>query len=639
MAINTTKKFLDQNGLAKVFSLIASKYATVADIEKALGKALAGWTGETLTSLATAVASMQTTVGNHTKSIEAIEAILGELEATDVEALLGLLEKDLAEKSDITAEIAKLDFTEVGGTNKVITTISQTDGKISATAADLNATNVPATALGDGYTSTNVQGILGELKGKINDITTNALGVEAGDGISVTGSGSTKTIAAKVKSGDSYIEVTEDGIASKGIDTAISTAVSNLKGNASTGYDTLKGLEDKVKANEGDISDLKTKVGTTGVADQITAALDKLDLTEVGGTGSVITTISQADGKVSATAATLNAELVANGSNVTGSTVKDALNKLNSDLQGVSAAAVSIKNGNGITVTGDGTEKTITAKAVDNDKYIEVTASGIGSKVSAIEGMVDGKVSAAVDDAKEELLGDYEGTMEDLNDAIEANASAIEALEGKVGDSVAEQIEDALDELDLTAVGGEGKVITTVSQADGKVSATAIDLTAANVKATKVGTGTAETVQGILTELNTAITTATGNMDNYALKTAAIGKAEYKDGKIVFSSVSGAEIKAAEIDCTDFIKDGMVNTVTIADGKTDGANNGKKVLLITFNTDAGKSDIEVPLEGIFNASNYYTKTESDGKFLTTDDLLALNDTEIEAAFNGTGSGE
>lgn len=69
--------------------------------------------------------------------------------------------------------------------------------------------------------------------------------------------------------------------------------------------------------------------------------------------------------------------------------------------------------------------------------------------------------------------------------------------------------------------------------------------------------------------------------------------------------------KVAELDSTPFIKDGMVNTVAIADGKAGGANAGKKVLLITFNTDSGKEDIEVSLDGIFDASNYYTKSQVD----------------------------
>lgn len=82
--------------------------------------------------------------------------------------------------------------------------------------------------------------------------------------------------------------------------------------------------------------------------------------------------------------------------------------------------------------------------------------------------------------------------------------------------------------------------------------------------------------------------------------------------------------KVAELDATAFIKDGMVNTVSITDGKTDGANNGKKVLLITFNTDSGKEDIEIPLDGIFDASNYMTKGE------VTAELAKKLDTSVAA---------
>ena len=62
------------------------------------------------------------------------------------------------------------------------------------------------------------------------------------------------------------------------------------------------------------------------------------------------------------------------------------------------------------------------------------------------------------------------------------------------------------------------------------------------------------------------------------------------------------------IDATDFIKDGMVNTVAITNGN----------LVVTFNTDAGKQPISIPLTDIFNPNNYYTKTESDGKYVAID---------------------
>lgn len=64
----------------------------------------------------------------------------------------------------------------------------------------------------------------------------------------------------------------------------------------------------------------------------------------------------------------------------------------------------------------------------------------------------------------------------------------------------------------------------------------------------------------------------------------------------------------AYIDATDFIKDGMVDTVvvkTIQSGGTDVT-----VLAITFNADAGKQEIDIPISQIFDASNYYTTAQT-----------------------------
>ena len=71
-----------------------------------------------------------------------------------------------------------------------------------------------------------------------------------------------------------------------------------------------------------------------------------------------------------------------------------------------------------------------------------------------------------------------------------------------------------IEELSLTQVGGADKVITTISQTAGKVSATAIDLTANNVKATEsTGVSTAvdvtgETVSEQIASLATSIKSA-----------------------------------------------------------------------------------------------------------------------------------
>ncbi|MBO7060131.1 MAG: hypothetical protein J6W54_03410 [Fibrobacter sp.] len=55
------------------------------------------------------------------------------------------------------------------------------------------------------------------------------------------------------------------------------------------------------------------------------------------------------------------------------------------------------------------------------------------------------------------------------------------------------------------------------------------------------------------------------------------------------------------LDAAAFVKDGMVDSVAISNGN----------LVITFNTDAGKQPISIPLTDIFNPNNYYDKTQTD----------------------------
>lgn len=56
------------------------------------------------------------------------------------------------------------------------------------------------------------------------------------------------------------------------------------------------------------------------------------------------------------------------------------------------------------------------------------------------------------------------------------------------------------------------------------------------------------------------------------------------------------------LDAAAFVKDGMVDDVEISSGN----------LVITFNTDAGKQDISIPLTDIFDPANYYDKDDVDG---------------------------
>ena len=93
------------------------------------------------------------TEGGHVKTsghyTSAATTVVGEIAALDAQVYTNttaITAEVTNRQTAITDAINALDVTAVGGTGKVITTISETNGKISATAIDLKAANVAATA-------------------------------------------------------------------------------------------------------------------------------------------------------------------------------------------------------------------------------------------------------------------------------------------------------------------------------------------------------------------------------------------------------------------------------------------------------------------------------------------------------------
>jgi len=92
-----------------------------------------------------------------------------------------------------------------------------------------------------------------------------------------------------------------------------------------------------------------------------------------------------------------------------------------------------------------------------------------------------------------------------------------------------------------------------------------------------------------------------GYLTSHQSLAGVVASAQYNatTKKIEFYNSSSTKLNT-DIDASAFIKDGMIDTVEISNDK----------LVISFNTDAGKEDIEIPISDIFDASNYYTKTET-----------------------------
>ena len=85
-----------------------------------------------------------------------------------------------------------------------------------------------------------------------------------------------------------------------------------------------------------------------------------------------------------------------------------------------------------------------------------------------------------------------------------------------------------------------------------------------------------------------------------------VGASLYYDSgaKQIYLRNTSEEVLSS-IDATAFIKDGMLDSVTVSGGN----------LNFVFNTDAGKETISIPLSEFFDASAYYTKAQIDGSFL------------------------
>ena len=98
-----------------------------------------------------------------------------------------------------------------------------------------------------------------------------------------------------------------------------------------------------------------------------------------------------------------------------------------------------------------------------------------------------------------------------------------------------------------------------------------------------------------------------------------------KTEKIELLNADGITI--SDIDATAFVKDGMVNNVAIVGD----------YLVITFNTDAGKEAINIPMSSFFDASAYYTKNEiNDGYYSKVEINDELNHYYTKTEINNKG---
>ena len=164
--------------------------------------------------------------------------------------------------------------------------------------------------------------------------------------------------------------------------------------------------------------------------------------------------------------------------------------------------------------------------------------------------------------------------------------------------------------------GQTNAAITAATEAIGEQLANKADTSAVTASINAATSGKTNQSDFTAHTSNTTVHITAAERTAWNAKADASAITEFFDGAVYDSNTKRINFKhgntvKAYIDATDFVKDGMVSNVEI---KTITSGSSQvEVLAITFNSDSGKEEIDIPIADIFDASNYYTKTETDNK--------------------------
>ena len=384
----------DTKDKATAFGRIAQE---VADREAAIGAlnfGPVGDTGKVITAITQTNGVVNATADTLSASFVAFTASNTAFKSSNVKDALDTLYAQSGEGSKVTLESAE--GTE-SGVLKVYT--------IKQGGAEVGKINIPKDLVvtsgsvvkgnwNDGVFTENVSGSGTALKLVIANqeapVYINTLDLvkdhTGGNGISIS---DTNVISVQIAEGsENFLTVDEKGVKLSGVQAAINAAAASAKTKVEKKSDADKITLESALAADGSVTytigqndiasaallgtknDASTAETAFGyIAKEVaarTAAIGDLNLTQVGGEGKVITTISQSSGKVSVTAATLGAE------NVSASTITD--------------------DGNKVAVTGDNVKAQIESLATS----IKSVSTDAAAAHTVVEAKTDGHVRVSV---------------------------------------------------------------------------------------------------------------------------------------------------------------------------------------------------------------------------------------------------
>lgn len=279
-------------------------------------------------------------------------------------------------------------------------------------------------------------------------------------------------------------------------------------------------------------------------------------------------------------------------------------------------AVAALQAINAFTAISDGTH---TAQATSTAKTIKFKASGKASVSVGNDGVTISASGTTL--AKGTANGEtsVDGTSKAIVQGLDSAAYHPEgyfytAEEGAITAAAAQAAKEAAESKVASVTATAGSAIEVTGTAKDPTVGLKLDVTG-NVKLTQSANGLKASVA---IPAPTVIGVATGDkvlgLSEKKLSSTLNLKYDSTNKKIQLLGINDAKI--AEIDATDFIKDGMVNNVEF-DPET-------RILTITFNTDSGKQDITVDLSSLVD-----TYTAGNGIAIAGNAISVKRDTNSE----------
>ena len=297
--------------------------------------------------------------------------------------------------------------------------------------------------------------------------------------------------------------------------------------------------------------------------------------------------------------------------------------------------------------------KPISVKLAEGEDLLKLTEEGLGldDKVvteDELEAAISGKADIDYVDELFESLSGLSGVTEEIEKIKEILGT------DETDPNIQEKLDDKADIDELTELDEEiGGLIVSLDELSGKVSTNEESINAleekvaANEENINSLSGSVNNLEEALaeevsratsaeTELETKIEDTKDELDAKIeteindRKTEAIANAEYDSSAKTINFFNINDELIDSIDATDFVKDGMIDSVTIE------TESDTTYLVIVWNTDAGKDVTRIDIGDLFEADNYYTKSEIDEKVAALQEMdaaLVNVDTQQWAVIN------